>query len=127
MTSAMNASTPMSCGELGELLEKPDADASALIVVRHHERRLGDEWVAKANVVRDRDDPFLVELAHNGDERASFVPIGSDEARARRLSPRRNRESGDSGFDPKGGEEPTSAGSSHRQAHGDGASPRRGG
>ena len=77
---------PVSCGKVGELFEESDADASALIVVRYDERGLGNQWVAKANVVCDRDDPFVVELAHNGDERASLVQSGPMRVRASRVS-----------------------------------------
>ena len=71
---------PVSCCSPGELLDEPDADAPALIVVRHHKRRLGNERVPQSNVVRDRDHPFVADLPDNGDERASFGPIGSDKA-----------------------------------------------
>ena len=70
----------VSCCSPGELLDEPDADAPALIVVRHHKRRLGNERVPQSNVVRDRNHPFVADFPDNCDERASFVPIGSDKA-----------------------------------------------
>ena len=66
-------------GALGKLLEEAGADALALEVVGDGERCLRRVRVAEADVVADRDDPFVARLAHDADQRPLLGPVGLDE------------------------------------------------
>ena len=66
-------------GALRELLDHPRADALALEVVGDRERGLGQVGVAKAHVVADRDDPLVVGVAHDPDERPASGKVRLDE------------------------------------------------
>ena len=92
----------MSRGALGELLEETGADSLALEVVGDRERRLGRMGVAEPDVVPDRHDALLVDVAHDADQRALLGPVGCRRGCARSgRRPERARGSGGSGCAPR--------------------------
>ena len=63
-------------GAAGELLQQPRADAAALVLVGHGERRFGRARVAQPRIGRERDDALAALVGKGADQRAVVLPVG---------------------------------------------------
>ena len=73
-TTATKRSMPGALCPAGELLQKPRADAAALVLVGDGERRLGRARVAQPRIGRERDDALAGLVGKGADEGAVGRP-----------------------------------------------------